>query len=421
MDRPLELDEIRGRRRRRLLAAGAALVVAGTAWFSLVALLRPSLSLARVRTEKVDVGPLAATLTAMGTVVPESERVLASPIDARVLRVLRRPGAAVKAGEAIVELDTTQPALEVDRLRKELRLREAQSAKAELALEGTVSSLESRVKVQELTLSTYGARLERNRKLFSEGLVSEEVLRQSELDEARTRVELAQLREEMRLAQRSAEVERSSLEAEAGTARREAAQAERELELAAARTDRDGVVTFVLSEEGAAVRKGDVLARVADLTAFRVDALVPDLHASRVVPGQEALVRIDAARLAGRVVRVQPEVRNGQVTVTVALDEKAHPLLRPSLRVDVELVVDRKERAVRLPRGTFAAADGGVEVWVLKGDEAVKTTVKLGVSNAERYEALSGLAGGDVVVLSDMADFAHLTRVRVKGGKGDSR
>ena len=421
MDRPLELDEIRGRRRRRLLTAGAALVVAGTAWFSLVALLRPSLSLARVRTEKADVGPLAATLTATGTVVPESERVLASPIDARVLRVLRRPGAAVKAGEAIVELDTTQPALEVDRLRKELRLREAQSAKAELALEGTVSSLESRVKVQELTLSTYGARLERNRKLFSEGLVSEEVLRQSELDEARTRVELAQLREEMRLAQRSAEVERSSLEAEAGTARREAAQAERELELAAARTDRDGVVTFALSEEGAAVRKGDVLARVADLTAFRVDALVPDLHASRVVPGQEALVRIDAARLAGRVVRVQPEVRNGQVTVTVALDEKAHPLLRPSLRVDVELVVDRKERAVRLPRGTFAAADGGVEVWVLKGDEAVKTTVKLGVSNAERYEALSGLAGGDVVVLSDMADFAHLTRVRVKGGKGDSR
>ncbi|MBK9967211.1 MAG: biotin/lipoyl-binding protein [Holophagales bacterium] len=124
--------------------------------------------------------------------VPESERVLASPIDARVLRVLKRPGAAVKAGEAVAELDTTQPALAVERLLKELRMKEAQNLRAQLTLEGTLSSLESQVKVKELTLSTYGANLARNRRLFAEGLVSEEQLRQTELDEARTRVELTQ-------------------------------------------------------------------------------------------------------------------------------------------------------------------------------------------------------------------------------------
>jgi HlyD family secretion protein len=421
MDRPLDAAEIRGRNRRRAAAAAALVLGLGAAWTVLGAFLRPSISLGRMRLGTVDAGPLAATLSATGTVVPESERILASPIDGRVLRVLMRPGAPVKAGDALLELDTTLPALAVERLRKELRLKEAQASRAGLTLEGTLSSLESQVKVRELTLSTYGASLARNRKLFAEGLVSEELLRQSELDEARTRVELAQLKEQMGLARRSAEVERGSLEAELSAARHESAQAQRELALAAARSDRAGVVTFVVSEEGAAVRKGDVLARIADLTAFRVDALVSDLHASRVAPGQEAVVRIDSTRLSGRVVRVQPEVRNGQVTVTVALDQKAHPLLRPSLRVDVELVVDRKEHAVRLPRGTFAAAEGGVEVWVVKGDEAVKTKVKLGVSNAESYEAVSGLSAGDVVVLSEMADLAHLSRVRVKGGKGESR
>lgn len=412
---------MRGRNRKRVAAAVALALGLGAAWTGLGALLRPSISLGRVRLGTVDAGPLTASLSVSGTVVPEAERVLASPIDSRVLRVLKRPGAAVKAGEALVELDTTQPALAVERLRKELRLKEAQASRAGLTLEGTLSALESRVKVMDLTLSTFGANLARNRKLFAEGLVSEELLRQSELDEARTRVELAQLKEQMGLARRSAEVERVSLEAELSAARHESAQAQRELALAAAQSDRAGVVTFVVSEEGAAVRKGDVLARVADLTAFRVDALVPDVHAARVAAGQGAIVRIDETRLAGTVLQVAPEVRNGQVTVTVALDQKAHPLLRPSLRVDVEVVTDRRARAVRLPRGSFGAASGGVEAWVLKGNEAVKTPVRIGVSNADAYEALSGLAEGDVVVLSEMTDFAHLSRVRVKGRKGESR
>lgn len=403
---------------RAALAAAALLV---GAWLGLGALLRPSLTLARVRTGRVDVGPMTATLSAPGTVVPESERVISSPIDSRILRVLVQPGTAVKAGTPLLALDTTGPALVAARLRKELRLKEAATERAALALEGTLAALESRVEVAGMTLSTWGASLERNRKLFAEGLVSEELLRQSELDEARTRVELARLKDEMRLARRSAEVERSALEIELATARSEAAQAERELALAAARSEADGVVTFVATEEGAAVRKGDVLARVADLTAFRVDALVPDVHAARVAPGQEALVRIDDARLPGTVRRVAPEVRDGQVAVSVSLAEKAHALLRPSLRVDVEIVTGRKARALRLPRGSFAAAEGGVSVWVLRGDEALKSAVRLGLSNAERYEVLSGLAEGDEVILSEMADFAHLSRVRVKGRQRGTR
>jgi HlyD family secretion protein len=418
VDRPLEDREVRSRRIRKVRTALVAAVLLAGAWLGLGALLRPSISLARVRTGTVDVGPMTATLSAPGTVVPESERVISSPIDSRILRVLVQPGTAVKAGAALVELDTTGPALAVERLRKELRLKEAAAERAALALEGTLASLESRVEVAGLTLSTWGANLERNRKLFAEGLVSEELLRQSELDEARTRVELARLKDEMRLARRSAEVERSSLAIELATARSEAAQSERELALSAARSEADGVVTYVATGEGAAVREGDVLARVADLTAFRVDALVPDVHAARVAPGQEAFVRIDDARLPATVRRVAPEVRDGQVAVSVSLAEKAHALLRPSLRVDVEIVTGRRERALRLPRGSFGAAEGGVSVWVLKGDEAVRTPVRLGVSNAERYEVLSGLAEGDEVVLSELADFAHLSRVRVKGRKG---
>jgi hypothetical protein len=67
--------------------------------------IRPSLSRNRLRTARVDVGPLEATISASGTVVPEFEQVLSSPIDSRVVKVLRRPGAALHGGE-IVEPST---------------------------------------------------------------------------------------------------------------------------------------------------------------------------------------------------------------------------------------------------------------------------------------------------------------------------
>ena len=55
-------------------------------------LLRPGVARARIRTARVTTGPVDAMIMAAGTIVPEIERVLSSPVDARVLRILKRPG-----------------------------------------------------------------------------------------------------------------------------------------------------------------------------------------------------------------------------------------------------------------------------------------------------------------------------------------
>ena len=55
----------------------------------------------------------------------------------------------------------------------------------------------------------------------------------------------------------------------------------RELQRGTARAEHDGVVTWTLTEEGATVREGDAIARVADLSAFRVEGTVADVNAPR--------------------------------------------------------------------------------------------------------------------------------------------
>ena len=87
------------------MAIPALAVIMLIAW--LPGFIRPSVSRQRVRTARVTSGPIEAVITASGMVVPEAERALSSPVDARVLRILKRAGDPVAAGDPLVELDAS--------------------------------------------------------------------------------------------------------------------------------------------------------------------------------------------------------------------------------------------------------------------------------------------------------------------------
>ena len=92
MDRELPANVRRRDRLRRVLQILIPILVLAflVVWFP--GWIRPSVSRARIRTARVTTGPVDAVIMASGTVTPEVERVLSSPLDARVLRLLQRPG-----------------------------------------------------------------------------------------------------------------------------------------------------------------------------------------------------------------------------------------------------------------------------------------------------------------------------------------
>jgi HlyD family secretion protein len=391
-----------------VIALAAAALVWGGAW------LKPTVARARVRTAKVDTGPLEATITATGTVVPEIEQVISSPLDARVVRILKKPGATLKRGEPILELDVSQARLALDKINQQIELKLNQQAKAKLDLESTLGGLGSQSDIKSLEYKSAKATTARNRTLAAEGLLSEERLREVELQEEKTARELKQLEAARRTAEESTKTQLEGLELEMRTLEKEKIEAARQLELATTKSDRDGVLTWVVAEEGATVPKGAVLARVADLSTFRVEATVSDVHASRLAPGLPVQVKVNDELLAGAVARINPAVTNGVITLVVALEDKSNAQLRSNLRVDVLIATDRKERALRIKKGPFAGGEGQRDVFVIRGDVAVKTPVKLGLSSFEHYEVVEGLIEGDEVIISEMTDYSHLKEVKLK-------
>lgn len=414
MDRPIETSVRRRAQLRRWLPALAVIVLlaSGLVWGA--DLLRPSIRRDRVRTTRVESGPLEASLTASGTVVPAIEHVISSPIDARVLAVLRRVGDQLKGGDPIVRLDTSDSELVAEKLRQNIALKNNEQARTRLTLESQLIELDGQITSKDLELQALKAALASNQALAKEGLLSQEALRESELKAAQAAVDLGRLRQSRINAEATNRAQLDGLTLEMQSLRAEDAQQRRLLELTTTKSDRDGVLTFVLDEEGALVRKGDVVARVADLTAFRVEATTSDVNASRILPGQPVSVRLDTLVTTGRVSVVEPQMQNGALRFEVALDEPDATWLRSNLRVDVQVITDRKPRVLRVARGPFAQGGGAQQVFVLRNDRAYRTPVRLGVSNFDWFEVVEGLAAGDEIIASDMRDYESAPELRVR-------
>jgi len=359
-------------------------------------------------------GPVEAMLTASGTVLPEVEQVLPSPIDARVLRILKRAGSAVKRGEPLLELDLSASKLALGTLERSLALKRNQQQRTELELEGRLIALESQRKIKSLALESLKAQRERKRQLHAAGLVSEEDLRQAELAASQATIEQEQIEAEARNARESTRAQLEGVALETATLRQERDEAARQLELGTAKADRSGVVTWTVDEEGASVHKGDPLARVADLDGFRVDATLSDVHARQLVPGLPAAVKVGEDTLAGTISSVRPTVQNGALTFSVALAERGSPLLRPNLRVDVLVVTGRRERTLRLARGPAIEGEGSQQLYVVRDGQAVRTPVRIGLLAFDVCEVSAGLREGDEVVVSDMNAYRHLASLRIR-------
>ncbi|MBK9312881.1 MAG: efflux RND transporter periplasmic adaptor subunit [Acidobacteria bacterium] len=414
MDREIDSGVKRKKLMRRIilmivpLAGAIAIFVWGPE------LIKPSVARDRIRTARVEKGALEAAVMATGLVVPEFEQVLSSPVNARVLRILKRPGANVTNGDSILQLDLNESVLALEKLGQQIELKQNQQNRARLDLDNTLINLENQWEIKSLEYKSARAATARNKELFRQGLLSEERLSEIQLAEEKTRFELKQLDETKQKARQMTRSQLEGLALEMKTLEQERTEARRQLELATTRADRSGVLTWVVDVEGATINKGDVLARIADLSTFRVEATISDVHAGRLTTGLPANVKINDQKLTGTVSRINPAVKDGVMTLFITLDQSSSPLLRSNLRVDVTIATDRKDQVLKIRKGPFAGGEGVRDVFVIRGDAAIRTSARFGIAGADHFEVVQGLLEGDEVIISDMSNYMHIKEVRLK-------
>jgi HlyD family secretion protein len=413
MDREITSEARQRQLAKRIAAALIALAAVAFFFAATVRWLRPSLDRRSIQIARVERGSIAATLEANGTVIPLVEQVVSSPVEARVLRVERRAGDRVHSGDELLTLDTSESKLETARLDD--RVAQKHSADTELRLhhDETIATLRAQIEQKRLDAQIVHYSANQKATLRKEGLIAEEDALAANALAKKTDIELRQLNEALTRAIRTRDVQLATSRADVAMAQREREESRRQLELAMLRADRDGILTSIVGEVGATVRRGDIVARIADLSAYRVEASISDVHAARLAAGMRAKVMLEGATIDGTIDSVDPRIVNGVVKFFVTLDQPAHARLRNNLRVDVAVITGTRGNTLVARRGALARTSTS-HAFVIRGDEAVRIPVRFGLAGNDRIEILEGVREGDELVISDVSEYDDIERVRIK-------
>lgn len=414
MDRALAPEE----QRRQFFKNGwwlliAVLVlIAGFYWFRNS--LKSSVPLNAIRTGVVEMGPVENALNASGEIMPESEQLVTSPIDAVIQKVNFEAGSVVKPGQPILVLDKEYTQLEYEKLKDQLELKRNSIIKQKLELQKSIFDMQVEDSIKLLQINSLTTKVEDAKRLQRVGGGTREEVEQAQLNLRIAQIEKKQLENNLVIKQQTIHTDMKESELQAGIQEKDIRELGSKLSRADILASRAGVLTWVNQNIGSTIREGESLARIADLGSFRVKGAVSDQLAEQVHVGMPAIVRVNETDLRGSVSNIQPSVQNSVVSFDVRLDTPNSPVLRPNMKVEVFLVTASKARVLRVANGPAFNGRSVVDVFVINGKKANRRTVHTGLSNLDYIEILDHLQPGEKVIVSDMSDYKHLNEIEIK-------
>ena len=404
MDRAIAISTQNQRLRRRWLLGTVVLLLALGAVLAFRSVLQPSLRRADVLTARVETGDVDAALTAAGTIIPGREAVIVSPIQSTIRRLAVTVGATVKPGQTILELDKGRAASDLAKLSDEQLRNQNKNSQLHLTLERNLTDLLSQAQTQQVRVGSLESALRDERHLLQVGGGTAEAVRQAELNLTVARLEARRLARQTRTQRQANAADVRELGYTVSMQQRSIQELATKLRQADISSQQPGVLTWANDNLGATVQAGDALARVADLSSFRLIATVSDTYADQLRPGGPIRVRVNGLDLPGRISSISPAIDKGVVTFYAQLDQPHHPALRANLRADVFVITSAQRAVRRLRNGPFYQGGREQPVFVLAQDRATRRTVQFGASNFDYVQIISGLQAGDEVIVSDMKD-----------------
>ena len=415
MDREIPKDVLRKERNRRILKYGGIGGGCIALILILFSLMRSSVKEKDLVFSEVSKGTIEVSVSASGKVVPAFEEIINSPINTRILEVYKKGGDSVNIGTPIMKLDLQSAKTEYNKLLDEEQMKRYQLEQLEVNNSTYLSDLEMKVKVAEMKLNRMKVELRNERYLDSLGSGTMDRVHQAELNFETGKLELEQLHQQLANERKvkAADLKVKQLEYEIFL--KGLAETKRTLDEAQIRSPRKAILTYINNQIGAQVNEGSRIAVISDLSHFKVEGEIADTYGDRVAAGGKAVVKIGSEKLEGQVSSVTPLSKNGVISFTVQLEDDSNRRLRSGLKTDVYVMNAVKEDVLRIANSSYYVGRGDYQLFVLDGsDELVKRKVRLGDSNFEYVEVVSGLQPGDRVVISDMSQYKNKNKLKLR-------
>ena len=407
------------RRRRQILWGMVGLVCLGgvTVGVSRLKPAAPEVERSTIWTDAVKRGPMLRQVRGLGSLIPSQEftRQIPAETEATVVRILKLPGSQVKADTVLLEMSNSQVEQAAVDVRLQLKAAEAEYQSLRVTLQSNLMNQKASAATVNSDYTQAKLQADTDKALYDLGVISGMAYKnsKSKSDELTTRnniegerLDINQKAIESQLAQQQAKVDQMRVLAELK---------QKQLDALKVRSGIEGVLVDLPLQVGQHVTPGTMLAKVIQPDHLIAELKVAETQARDVQNGQPAVVDTHNGTVDGEVMRVDPAVQNGTVTVDVKLTGELPKGARPDLSVDGTIDLERLDNVLYVGRPAFGQENSTISLFKLDpdGKGGVRVPVKVGRASVNSIQVLEGLHEGDTVILSDMSRYDNTERVRL--------
>lgn len=386
-----------------------------TAWLLTQPAAGSKISRENIWTAQVQQGNLALKVDGFGKLKSKVQRLLTAPTNALVEEIVLRPGALVTADSVIVRLSNPEVEQEVRDAKRELANRKAQyrqlvikQQRELLSQKATKADLMSRIELAKV-------RVEAETELHKEGIVSS-------LDFKRSTTKLKQLEQRLSIEEQRIEQLASGHKESLALQRDKIAQQNEQLTVIRDRFDRltvragmEGVLQQLPVELGQNVAIGEQVALVGSMKKLMAHLQVPQTQVQQLAIGQEVELDTRGGTAIGKVNRIDPVIKQGNVMVEVDITGDLPKNARPELAIDGVIHTGELTNALYLKKPVGARPGSSMKLFRLAQEsQALAANIRLGVEAGEFIQIIAGATRGDSFILSDMSRWQDQTTLSIK-------
>ena len=312
---------------------------------------------------------LRQMLRLSGSLRAVNQAAVKAKVPGEVREVLVREGEAVKAGQVLIKMDTSE------------YLARAEQARG--AMQAARGQLDIAAKTRD-----------NNKALLDKGFISK-----TAFDNAASQFSIAQA---------NVESAKGALDV-----------AQKLLNDTVIRAPISGLVSSRTIQPGEKVSADNRLLEVVDLNKLEMEAAVPASDILNIALGQEVQVRIEglAEPLPGKVVRINPSTQAGSRSILTYIQiDNPNGVLRAGMFGEAQLTLAKKSGVLTVPQSALQSEALNPYVYAIENDRLVQKPIVPGLRGDDgqggAVEVVSGLDSGAQVVRNNLGSLRPGTPVR---------
>lgn len=407
------------KRRRQIMWSAVGLVcLAGvTIGVSRLKPAAPEVERSTVWTDTVKRGNMLRQVRGLGSLIPSQEftRQIPAETEATVVRILKLPGSQVKADTILLEMNNSQVEQAAVDAKLQLKAAEAEYQSLRVTLQSNLMNQKAGAATVNSDYTQAKLQADTDKALYDLGVISGLAYKnsKSKSDELTTRNNIEG--ERLDINQKAIETQLAEQQAKVDEIRALADLKQKQLDALKVRAGIEGVLVDLPLQVGQHVTPGTMLAKVVQPDHLMAELKIPETQARDVQIGQPSVVDTHNGTVSGEVMRVDPAVQNGTVTVDVKLTGELPKGARPDLSVDGTVDLENLTDVLYVGRPAFGQENSTISLFKLDADAkgAVRVPVKVGRASVNSIQVIEGLHEGDTVILSDMSRNDNTDRIRL--------